>query len=128
MRKFGCGVGAAFLLLAIVALVWLSLGEQSKGIVVGLLLGAVGTVVGVIIALAVVCIFLLINMRWQVQGGKSNQPIVMGWPDYGNTPLPSPDTMESQYQWYPPPSQPSWQRPSRWWNVLGGEDMPPGQS
>lgn len=126
MKKFGCGVGAAFLLLAIVALVWLTLDEQSKGIVVGLLLGAVGTVIGVIIALAVVCIFLLLNMRWQVQG-KAAPPIVMGWPGNGHIPLAPPETMEGQYQWGPPPAQPAWRRPGRGWHVLGGEDMPPGE-
>jgi len=124
MKKFGCGIAAAFLLLAIVALVWLSLDEQSKGIVVGLLLGAVGTVIGVILALAVVCVFLLLNMRWQIQGGKPTPPIVMGWPGYGHPGLPPPANMVDG-QWHYPPSQPAWHRQGRGWHVLGGEDMPP---
>lgn len=128
MEKFGCGVLVTILILGIIAGIWFSLDEQSKGIVVGLLLGGAGMLVGFAVALAVVCIFLLRTMHWQVQGGKSTQPIVMGWPGYGHTPLPPPEgTMEGQYQWHPPPPQTSWQRPGRGWNVLGGEDMPPGE-
>lgn len=118
MKKFGCGIGVAVVALAIVAGIWFSLDEQARGIVVGLLLGGVGMLIGVILALAVVAIFLLYNLNWHVRSG--GQPVMHGPGQQAALPAPDP-----QFSYYPPQAPP-WSRPARSWRGLGAEDMPPG--
>jgi len=116
MKKFGAGIISALTFLAIAALIWLSLDEQAKGIVVGLLVGAAGMLCGITVALAIVALFLLAQMRWQVQGSPHQPPIVMGYPPAA---LPAPD-----HTVYPPPPKAAWDRLGRHFRILGEEDMP----
>lgn len=117
MRKFTMGIVVTPLLVAGIVVVWLSLGEQAKGIVIGLILGGIGMLIGIILALAVVAIFLLWNLRWSVQ----NAPPVLrhGAPTYQA--LPPPAHTETYY----PPPRPEWARGNRQWQILGRDDMPP---
>ena len=119
MKKFTAGIISALALLAIIALVWFSLNEQTKGVVVGLLLGGAGALCGFTTALAIVALFLLARMRWQVQGNPHQPPIVMGYPPPA---LPAPG--QEGHTVYPPPSRPAWDRPDRHFKILGEEDIP----
>jgi len=122
MRKFGCGMGAMLALLGIAAIVWFSLDEQAKGIVIGIGLGLVGAIIGGAFALALVAIFLLAQMRWQVQG-RPQAPIVMGgWPPSAGYLQPP---VDAEFSVHPPPADPHWKRPGRGFQVIGGDDVPP---
>lgn len=119
MRKFVAGGVVAIIILALIALMWFSLDEQAKGVIVGLILGGVGMLVGIALALAVVAIFLLYQLRWQVQGSQAS-PM---FPPGTAPPLALPPG-QAEFNYYPPPRRPEWARPGRDWQVLGEEDMP----
>jgi len=123
MKKFGCGMGFMLALLGIAVVVWFSLDEQAKGIVIGIGLGLVGAIIGGAFALALVAIFLLAQMRWQVQGRPQAPPIVMGYPPPAGY-LDSP--VDAEFSVHPPPADPHWKRPGRGFQVIGGDDAPPG--
>lgn len=123
MRKFGCGMGFMLFLLGVAIMVWFSLDEQAKGIVVGIGLGLVGALIGGAFALALVAIFLLVQMRWQVQG-RPQTPIVMGYPPPAGY-LQAPP-QEGDWSVHPPPANAHWNRGGRGFQVIGGEDVPPG--
>lgn len=124
MRKFGCGMGFMLLLLGIVTIIWFSLDDQAKGIIVGVALGLAGAIIGFMFALSIVAIFLMAQMRWQVQG-RPQAPIIMGYsPPAGYLQAPP----ESDWSVHPPPASPHWERPGRGFQVIGGDDAPPGRS
>lgn len=116
MRRFAAGMLVAMVVLGVVALVWFSLNDQAKGLILGLIMGGVGMVVGVILALAIVAVFLLYNLRWQIQG--KSPPVIMA--GSGHPALAAPDP---SYTYYPPQAAPQG-RPVRSWQGVGVEDMP----
>lgn len=120
MRKFGCGMLAMLGLLGAGLGIWFSLSEQSKGIIVGLVIGAVGMLIGIAFALAIVAILLLQNLRWQVQGSQSQAPVLMGYPTQYQLAPPG----DADWSDHPPPATPSWNRPNRGFRIIGGSDAP----
>lgn len=118
MKKFGCGILVTIAFLGAVAAIWFSLGEQTKGVVVGLVLGGTGMLIGLALGLAVVAIFLLSNLRWQIQGG-GHPPVIHGPGQQAALPAPDP-----QYTYYPPHQAPPWARPVRAWRGLGIDEIP----
>jgi hypothetical protein len=119
MRKVGAGLVIVLALVGLGAVIWLSLDEQAKGVLVGIVVGGVGAFVGFVVALAVVAIFLLYNLRWQVQGRQLPPPMVHG----SQQGLPALPPGRPEYHYYPPP-QPTWARSPRDWQILGEDDMP----
>lgn len=119
MKRFTAGMIVAVTILALIAGIWFSLDDQAKGIVVGLIMGGIGVLVGVVLGLAIVALFLLYNLRWQIQG--KSQPAMMAGSGHPALPAPVP-----QYSYYPPQQPPTWARSARTWRGLGEEDMPPG--
>lgn len=106
MRKFAAGVTITLILLGVGLLIWYGLNDQARGLVVGVLLGIIGLAAGVILAFAVVGIFLLINLRWSVTSATA--PPVL----HGSPPLPLD---------LPRPVPQGWRR--REWDVVGAEDV-----
>lgn len=110
MKRFFGGAMVAVALIAAVVLVWYGLNDQAKGLVVGVMLGAGGIVVGILVALAVVGVLLLMNLRWSVQAAKP--PVILP----GIQPaLPAPQ----QQQW----SAPRRRSPRAWESFVGVEDV-----
>ena len=107
MRKFAAGVVITLILLGAALLVWYSLDDQAQGLVVGVLLGIVGLAAGVVLAFAVVGVFLLVNLRWSVTSATA-PPAMHGTPPLG---LPAPEFAPRGW------------RGKRHWNVVGAEDV-----
>lgn len=116
MRKFGAGMVCMLVLLAVVLGVWLSLGKEARGIIVGVGLGIAGAVCGAAFALAGVAILLLLRLRWDMQS-KPQAPIVLG----GGYPVPA-GYLETPYSVHSPPATPHWNRPARHFRFIGGDD------
>ena len=113
MKKVVAGALITIIILAICLVIWLSLDDQARGVVVGVLLGIVGLIAGIIVALAAVGILLLIQLRWSVNSSTAS-PMLHGQ----NTPqLPT----ASMWQQAPPT-----RRPQREWDVVGAEDVTEG--
>jgi len=112
MKRLFAGAITFVVIITASVVVWYQLNDQARGIVVGVLLGAGGFAAGVLLALSVVAIFLLINLRWSVTP-QSKPPIVLP----GTQPaLPAPP----QQQWHRPPQ---YRNPRRWWDIVGAEDV-----
>lgn len=113
MKRFMAGMIIAVAVIAGVVVVWLSLHDQTKGILIGVVIGFLGLVLGVVVALAVVGVLLLMKLHWgvNVPTSRATPPVViMGgrWQD--------------DHLALPPPGQGQPVQAPRAWQVLGGED------
>lgn len=110
-KHFVAGSSVTIMLASVGILVWYGLNDQARGIVVGVLLGIAGLLAGLTLALAIVGVMLLVNLRWSVHNAKP-PPMLHSAQSAPGLAAPSGQQM------YPPHF-----RPARHWHMVGEDDI-----